>query len=221
MRVLIADRHILFREGLERLLSTEPDFEVVGQASRLGETVEQALRLAPDLVLLDVELADGSGLDALRQIMARRPQSTVVVFTNRDTDEYLFEAFRAGARGYLIKDTPFASLLTALRRLRQGEPVLSRAMTSRIVQEFYRSGRMAAPDGPALESLTARELQVLRHLARGASNREIADRIVISEHTVKVHVRHILEKLELKNRSQAANAARRAGLVPGPGGQRG
>jgi DNA-binding NarL/FixJ family response regulator len=221
MRVLIADRHVLFREGLERLLSGEPDFTVVGQASRRGEAVALAVELQPDLVLLDVELADGSGLEALREIMAQRPASTVVVLTHRDTDETLFAAFRAGASGYLNKDMPFASLLLALRRLRQGEPALSRAMTARIVQEFHRSGRAAAPGGPPLESLTARELQVLRHLGSGASNREIAGRLMISEHTVKVHVRNILEKLGLKNRSQAAHVARRASLGQGPGEPRG
>jgi DNA-binding NarL/FixJ family response regulator len=166
-------------------------------------------------------LLDATGFDALKEIMSRRPESTVVMLTNRDTDEYLFEAFRSGARGYLLKDTPFATVLTALRALRHGEPVLSRAMTSRIVQEFYRSGKQVSPELSALDSLTARELQVLRQLGTGASSRDIATRLVISEHTVKVHVRNILEKLDLKNRSQAANVARRNGLAHHAGEQSG
>lgn len=212
MKVLIADQHVLFREGLERLLSSEPDFQVIGQASRVHEAIEQAITLKPDLVLMDIGLMDGSGLEALKEIMARRPESTVVILTVTDADEYLFEAFHSGARGYLLKDTPIAKLLTALRALRQGEPILSRTMTSRIIKEFYRSGRTLNLEISALDSLTARELEVLRHIGTGASNRDIASRLVISEHTVKVHVRNILEKLKLKNRSQAASFARRSGF---------
>jgi DNA-binding NarL/FixJ family response regulator len=211
--VLIVDQHVLFSEGLERLLSHEPDFRVVGRTDRLQEAVNKAVSLAPDLVLMELELRDGSGLEAMQQILARRPESAIVILTTHDSDAHLFEAFRFGARGYWVKDSAFATLLTALRALRNGELVLSRTMTSRVVQEFYRSRLHITENQAALDGLTTREQQVLGQLATGASNREIAERLVISEYTVKAHVRNILEKLGLKNRSQAAGLARRLGFV--------
>jgi DNA-binding NarL/FixJ family response regulator len=211
--VLIADQHILFCEGLERLLSHEPDFRVIGRASRVQEAVDKVIHLAPDLVLMETELLDGSGLEAMQEILARRPECNVVILTNHDSDSHLFDAFRFGARGYWVKDSPFAKLLTALRALRSGELVLSRAMTSRVVDEFYRTQLHKTQDPTALDALTARELQVLGQLATGASNRDIAERLVISEYTVKAHVRNILDKLGLKNRSQAAGLARRLGFA--------
>ena len=211
--VLIVDQYVLFCEGLERLLASEPDFAVIGSASRLSEAVEKAVRLRPDLVLIDVDLADGSGLDGLREIMAQRPESTVVMLANRASDEALLTAIRCGARGFLLKDMPFATLLAALRALRQGEMALSRAMTSRVVREFCRAPAASLP-AIGLASLTPRERQVLFQLGAGASNREIAARLAISEYTVKAHVRNLLEKLGLKNRSQAAGVARRLGLMP-------
>lgn len=212
IRVLLVDAHVLFREGLERLLSGEPDFKVLGQAGLLREAVELAATLTPDLVLLDIGLANGTGLDTLRAILAVRPESTVVILTNEDSNENLFAALRAGARGYLLKTLTYAKLLTALRALRRGEPVLSRTMTTRIVEEFTRQGQPLNLELNMLQKLTTREVEILRHLSHGASNRDIAARLVISEHTVKVHVRNILDKLQLKNRSQAGTVARAGGF---------
>lgn len=210
--VLIVDEHVLFREGLERLLSGEPDFQVVGQVGWLREAVDKTAELTPDLVLLDTGLSNGSGLETLRAIMTQRPESNVVMLANEDSNEYLFDALRSGARGYLLKNLPFSKLLTALRSLRNGEPLLSRTMTKRIIEEISRLGQPLNLELSSLQMLTARELEVLRHIGMGGSNRDIAARLVISEHTVKVHVRNILEKLKLKNRSQAASIARARGI---------
>ena len=212
MTVLIVDEHVLFREGLERLLSGEPDFQVVGQAGRLREAVDKAAELIPDLVLLDIGSSNGNGFDTLRAILKQRPGSNVVMLANEDSNEYLFDALRSGARGYLLKNLPFSKLLTALRSLHNGEPLLSRTMTKRIIEEFSRLGQPLNLELSALQKLTARELEVLRHIGMGGSNRAIAARLVISENTVKVHVRNILEKLKLKNRSQAASIARARGI---------
>ena len=213
MKVVIVDDHLLFREGLASILAAGPDFDVVGHAGTAREAVEQAVRLQPDLVLMDVILRDSSGLEALRQILALRPECQVVMLSSIDSDEYLFEAFRSGARGYLLKSTSSTKLLKALNALKQGEPILSRQMMRRILDEFARLGKDDSANVLPTAHLTTRELEVLRHLGTGASNREIASRLVIAENTVKVHVRNLREKLDLKTRSQAANFAHRNGLA--------
>ncbi len=205
--VLIVDEHVLFREGLERLLSSEPDFRVVGQVGWLPQAVERVLSLKPDLVLMDVAARDGDGLEVVREIALRCPESAVVVLTVLDSDEVVFGALRAGARGYLHKDTPLAQLLAALRTLRQGETILARHLISRLVHEFSQDGQHGDLHLGELGQLTAREREVLRHLQTGATNQEIAERLVISEYTVKAHVHHILAKLKLRNRAQAAHFA--------------
>jgi DNA-binding NarL/FixJ family response regulator len=213
MKVLIVDNHLLFREGLASILGAGTDFDVVGHAGTCREAVEQAAKLQPDVVLMDMQLPDGSGLEALQQIVARRPECQVVMLTSVDSDEFLFEAFRAGARGYALKSMSSAKLVKALNALKQGEPLLSRQMMRRILEEFSRLGRNDGASILPTANLTARELEVLRHLGTGASNHEIAARLVISQNTVKVHVRNIREKLDLKTRSQAANFATRNGLA--------
>ena len=219
MKVLIVADNILFREGLAYILSSRTTFEVVGHVGTARAAVERAIQQQADLVLMDVELPDGSGLEALREIVARRPSCNVVILSGLDSDEYLFEAFRSGARGYILKSTTSAHLLKALEILAQGQPILSRQMAQRIVQEFSRLGHGRPANQPELEQLTAREREVLRHLATGASNGEIAARLFISKNTTKVHVRNIREKLGYQSRGQLMSFARRCGLLPPPPAQ--
>jgi DNA-binding NarL/FixJ family response regulator len=214
VKILIVDQHILFREGLQSLLSREPDMEVVGQTGTVQGAVEQAVRLKPDVVLIDTCLRDGSGLEALRQIKAQQPETRVVILSEQDSNENLLEAFRTGTNGYILKDTPIESLVAALRALGRGEPILSRLLTRRIVEEYARLGYESSGGDVSLDNLTARELEVLRHVGSGASNREIAARLSISEHTVKAHVRNVFEKLRLEKRSQMVNVSRRYIVVP-------
>lgn len=211
MRVLIADGHVLFGEGLRSLLQAEQGFEIVGQARTTLETIEQTTALLPDVVLLSVNLADGNAFDALRAIAGRAPQCAAVVLTSSEADEELFEAFQAGAKGYVAKTTPVAHLAAALRALPAGQLVLSRHLANRLIQQFRLRSSLDARQPAALDQLTRREREVWQHVAGGATNQEIAAQLVISENTVKIHVRNILDKLSLKNRMEAASLARQVG----------
>jgi DNA-binding NarL/FixJ family response regulator len=214
MRVLIADPDRVFREGLYSLLAKAPEYTVVGQAGTAQEAFSTAVTLKPDLVLMDLAFEDASGWELLDGLIAKLPETNVVILTSQNTDEGLFEAIRRGARGYILKGLPWEKFVLTLRALQQGEVAISRTMATRLVDAFRLLA--AASDGRelhALSMLTAREMDVLGHLGAGASNQEIARRLVISEHTVKVHVRHILAKLKLKNRAQAAGLARRYGFA--------
>lgn len=213
LRVLIVDDHALFREGLVSLLSAQPDFQVVGQAGSVREAIVAARDLRPDLVLMDFGLPDGTGLEATRAILAEQPQIQMVFLTIHEDDERLFAAIRSGAKGYLLKDVPMAKLLAYLRGLERGEAAVSGAMTSHILSEFSRLQAPPQSDQAQVTELTPREAEVLRELAGGATNQEIASRLVISENTVKHHVRSILTKLNLRNRREAARFARQHGLT--------
>ncbi len=215
-RVLIVDANMIYREGLQALLSREPDFTVVGQTGSCQEAVGLVMALAPDLVLMDLHLPYDCGFNALRAIVADRPETAVVVLGSVDSDDVLLEAVRQGARGFLPKGTPFASLVAALRGLDHGELALSRSVMRRIVEEYRRNGDHPGAGPEALTLLTNRERQVLHILGSGADNRLIADQLVISEHTVKVHVHNILDKLHLRNRAQAASFAQRNRLGQAP-----
>ena len=213
-RILLVDDHVLFREGILSLLSSQPDLKVVGEAETVRDAVALARSLQPDLVLMDFSLPDGSGLEATQAILAERPDAKVVFLTVHDDDERLFGAIRAGATGYLFKNVRAAELLKSLRGVLRGEAGISPALARRILDEFSRLP--AAPPPGAVESieLTARELEVVRELARGASNREIARRLVISENTVKNHVRNVLGKLQVRSRRDIVSYARSHGLIP-------
>jgi DNA-binding NarL/FixJ family response regulator len=212
MKILIIDEHILYRESLTQLFSRQPDMSVVGEGGSVREAIEFARRLRPDLILMDFSLPDGTGLDAAAQILNEQPTARIIFMTTQDNDERLFSAVRLGVRGYLMKNIPTSRLLSAMRGVEHGEAALSREMTARLMGEFARSQSQAPHQEPPFAGLTARELQVLRELATDATNREIADRLFISENTVRNHMHSILEKMGVPSRREAILMARRHGI---------
>lgn len=214
LKILLVDDHALFREGLVSLLNSQTDVEVVGQGGSVGEAVTLTRQLQPDLVLMDFVLLDGTGVEATLAILAERPQTRIIFLTVHEDDERLFAAIRAGAVGYLLKNVRAAELLMTLRGVARGEAGISRMVASRILEEFARlpvtSSQPALPPGA---DLTSREIEIVRELARGASNRDIARKFVISENTVKNHVRNVLAKLHLHSRRDIASYARDRGLT--------
>lgn len=213
INVLLVDDHSLFREGMVSLLSSQPDIKVVGQAGSVREAVAKAQDLQPDLVLMDLGLPDGSGLEATRAILANQPAAKIVILTVHENDEQLFAAVRAGAVGYLFKNIRAGELLKRLRDVAQGDAGLSPAIARRILDEFSRLPSPPAASNSA-SGLTAREIEIVHELAQGATNREIARKFVISENTVKNHVRNVLSKLHLHSRRDLASYARDHGLSP-------
>jgi len=210
IKVVIVDDHILFREGLLSIIRLEPDIQVIGQAGTVREAVEMVSSLNPDIVLMDFGLPDGTGVDATRAIMQDHPECKIVFLTMSEQDENLFAAIRGGARGYLLKNMHPTKLVATLKSVARGESALSRSMTARVIEEFSRT---KAPEHGGDPTLTRRELDILRELASGFSNSEIADHLVIAENTVKYHVHSILGKLALSDRREAAEYARKHGLI--------
>jgi DNA-binding NarL/FixJ family response regulator len=213
VRVLLADDQKLVRAGFRMILKTEPGLEVVGEAEDGLDVVEAARRLQPDVVLMDIRMPKVDGLEATRRILSGpAPRPRVLVLTTFDLDEYVYEALRAGASGFLLKDAPEEQLIAAIRVAADGGAMFSPSVTRRLIEEFSsRAGRREPP--PVLTELTPRELEVLRLVARGLSNAEIAAELVVSEHTAKTHVAHILAKLTLRDRVQAVVLAYESGLV--------
>jgi len=216
IRILIADDQSLVRAGFRLVLSSHDDMEVVGEASNGREAVHSAGRLAPDVVLMDIRMPELDGIGATREITARH-DARVLVLTTYDLDEYVYDALQAGASGFLLKDTPPDQLADGIRAVADGEALLAPTVTRRLIEEFTRVGRNRKARPAALDELTPRELEVLRLLARGLSNGEIAAELVLSEATVKTHVAHVLGKLGLRDRVQAVVLAYESGLVT-PGG---
>jgi DNA-binding NarL/FixJ family response regulator len=210
--ILIIDDHVIFREGLVSLLVKQPDFKVVGEAGSVHEAIRKARELKPDLILMDFNLPDGTGLDATRMILTERPETMIVFLTISDDDERVFEAIRNGAKGYLLKDLSVTDLLASLRSLQKGELALTRKMASQVLGRFVSSQTDQFTPGEGAGALTPRELEVLHELAFGATNQEIALCLVISVNTVKNHIQSILKKLGLKNRREAAAYASRLRL---------
>ena len=209
MKVLIVDDHILYREGLVSMLASYPDFSVVGEAGSVREAIDRTIEMKPDLVLMDISLPDGTGLEALRAIVSHRPDTKVVMLTIHETEDLLLTAIRYGAVGYLVKSITMSKLILSLRALGRGETALSRTMISRVVDEFQRVTKTGVRDDKVLDLLTAREEEVLRMLGKGAMNQEIAKQLYISPNTVKVHIHNILKKMNFRNRKEAAQFARR------------
>ena len=211
-RLLLVDDHVLFRNGLASVFNYQPDFKVVGQAGSVREGLALARELKPDLILMDFTLPDGTGLDALRAILVDQPAVKIVFLTVHDDDERLFAVLRAGALGFLPKNVRAADLLQRVRGVLRGEVGLLPVVAARILKEFASTpaSTSASADQP---TLTTREIEIVAELAQGSSNREIAHKFVISENTVKNHVRNVLSKLQLRNRREIINYARRHGLT--------
>jgi DNA-binding NarL/FixJ family response regulator len=224
IRVLLVDDQALFREGLETLLSVHKDIQVVGQASNGQEAVEVAAQVRPDVVLMDVRMPILDGVRATRRLKKALPQCRVIVLTTFDDDEYVFDALRAGAVGYLLKDVGSAQLVEAIRAAARGESILEPSVAAKVIAEFTRVSSMVPSaqmeqlveplsERELVEPLSERELEILGLIARGGSNKEIADQLFIAEGTVKNHVTHILGKLGVRDRTQAALKARELGLL--------
>ena len=214
VRLLLVDDHALFREGIISLLSYQDDFTVVGEAEDAKSALDQARALEPDIVLMDIELPGEDGVVATQRLKTEMPAVTVVMLTVRDDSQTLFEALKVGAQGYLVKNMRSRELLEQLRGLTRGEAALSRRMAARILEEIR---GQTEPLGPE-EALTARELEVLQLVAARLSNAEIAEHLVISEHTVRNHMKSILSKLHLRSRHQAAAYGVARGWLPRPKG---
>lgn len=208
--VLIIDDHALFREGLVSIFHAAEDFKVVGQAGTVAEGIEKARQLKPDIILMDFSLPDGTGLDATKIILDELPDCKIIFLTIYETDENLLAAIRLGAKGYMLKNVSSSSLLASLRGLRDGEIAMSRKMLSRLL-EFARESPTIQKN-EILSKLSRREIDILSELEDGSSNAEIAQRLFLSENTVKHYIHSILDKLGLENRRQAAIIARQLGL---------
>jgi DNA-binding NarL/FixJ family response regulator len=214
IRILLADDQSLFRESLHAFLSLQPDYLVVGEASNGEETIRLAGLLKPDVILMDVRMPVMDGVEATRRIHATQPGCRVIMLTTFDDDEYVFEALRNGAVGYLLKDASADKLHEAVQAAARGDSFLQPSITSKVLGEFTRLAKLAPQQAlPLAEALSPRELEILRMIATGATNREIATRLYIAEGTVKNHVTEILGKLGVTDRTQAALKARDLGLL--------
>ena len=212
IRVLVADDQQLVRSGFRMILRSDPELDVVGEAADGVEALQLARELGPDVVLMDVRMPRVDGIEATRRISGLPTPPRVLVLTTFDLDEYVFAALRAGASGFLLKDAPETQLLSAIRVVADGGSLFAPSVTRRLIERFADLGDPASSP-PGLDALTPREVEILRLLARGLSNAEIAAQLVVSEHTVKTHVARVLSKLDLRDRTQAVIAAYESGLV--------
>jgi DNA-binding NarL/FixJ family response regulator len=211
IRVVVADDQSMVRAGFRLLLSHEQDIEVVAEARDGLEAVDKAARYRPTVVLMDIRMPELDGLEATRRILAGDDAARILILTTFDLDEYVYEALRAGASGFVLKDDPPEQLLAAIRTVAGGDALLSPGITKRVIKQFNRIPRPVPPK--ELDDLTAREQEILRLIATGLSNAEIGERLYISETTVKTHVTHILQKLGLRDRVQAVVLAYQTGLL--------
>jgi DNA-binding NarL/FixJ family response regulator len=211
IRVLLADDQDLVRAGLRMILTSEADLDLVAEAADGESAVAQARATQPDVILMDVRMPQLDGIEATRRVMGMDRPPAVIVLTTFDLDEYVYRALRAGAQAFLLKDTPEQQLLAAIRVVAAGGSLFAPSVTRRLIERF--TDTAPTPDPGRLQSLSPRELEVLQLVARGLSNSEIADRLLISEHTTKTHVASVLAKLNLRNRVQAVVLAYESGLV--------
>lgn len=208
--MLVADDQAMVRSGFRMLLGGEPDIEVVAEAGNGLEAVQKAARFDPTVVLMDIRMPDVDGLEATRQIVAADPSARVLILTTFDLDEYVYEALRAGASGFVLKDDPPEQLIAAVRTVAAGDALLSPAVTKGVIKQFTRVPRPSPPK--ELNELTDREREIFALIADGLSNAEIGERLYIGETTVKTHITHIFQKLNLRDRVQAVVLAYRAGV---------
>src|SRR5579863_450146 len=221
IRILLCEDQTLMRQGLHTVLELEPGFQVVGEAANGEEAIQRYLQLqaegnGPDIVLMDIQMPRKNGVQATAAIIAHDPDASIIMLTTFDYDDYVFEAIKAGARGYLLKDVPASELKATICKVYAGEPFIQPQVASKLLVEFGRKERSvanAATNVPTAEELSGREVDVIKLLAAGASNRDIADKLVLAEGTVKNHVSNILSKLHAENRTQAANMARERKLI--------
>jgi DNA-binding NarL/FixJ family response regulator len=210
IRVLVADDQSMVRAGFRMLLSGEEDIEVVAEASNGLEAIDKAARFHPTVILMDIRMPELDGLEATRRILAADSAARILILTTFDLDEYIYEALKAGASGFVLKDDPPEQLIAAVRTVSAGEALLSPAITKRVIEHFTRIPRPTLPK--EIDELTARERDVFRLIAAGRSNAEIAQELYISDTTVKTHVTHIFQKLGLRDRAQAVVLAYQTGL---------
>jgi DNA-binding NarL/FixJ family response regulator len=211
IRVLIADDHTVVRDGLRSMLAREPDFEVVGEAADGQAAVRLATRVQPDVILMDLRMPILDGVEAMRQIRESGTPAKLLVLTTFDTDEYIFQAIEAGARGYLLKDSSRDELFRAIRAIHAGESLIQPAVAARVLDRFAQISRSARENDT--DSLSARELNVLENLAKGLANKEIAAQLSVSENTVKTHVASIFQKLGVSDRTGAVTTGLQRGLI--------
>jgi DNA-binding NarL/FixJ family response regulator len=211
IRVLVADDQSMVRAGFRMLLAEEADIDVVAEASNGREALDKAARFHPTVVLMDIRMPELDGLEATRRILAADPTARILILTTFDLNEYIYEALRAGASGFVLKDDPPEQLIAAIRTVAAGDALLSPSVTKRVINQFTHIARPTPP--PELDELTGREREILRLIAEGLSNAEIGERLYISETTVKTHVTHVLQKLNLRDRVQAVVLAYQSGLV--------
>jgi DNA-binding NarL/FixJ family response regulator len=211
IRVLVADDQSMVRAGFRMLLSQEHDIEVVAEASNGREAIDKASRFHPTIVLMDIRMPELDGLQATRRILAKDDAARILILTTFDLDEYVYEALRAGASGFVLKDDPPEQLLSAIRTVAGGDALLSPSITKRVIERFARIPQLTPRK--ELQDLTERELDVLRLIARGLSNAEIGEKLYISDTTVKTHITHIFQKLDLRDRVQAVVFAYETGLL--------
>ena len=216
-RVLLADDQALVRAGFRMILEAQPDIDVVGEAADGAQAVSQARQLDPDVVLMDIRMPNVDGIEATRRLAQAASTARVLILTTFDLDDHVYESFRAGASGFLLKNVPPEQLVSAVRTVAAGDALLAPALTRRLIEEFVARPRVGSTLPATLCDLSPRELEVLRHLAGGLSNAEIASQLFVSQGTVKTHVTRILTKLGLRDRVQAVVFAYETGLVqPGP-----
>jgi DNA-binding NarL/FixJ family response regulator len=213
IRVLVADDQSMVRAGFRMLLAGEEDIEVVAEASNGLEAIDKAARFKPAVVLMDIRMPELDGLEATRRILAADDAARILILTTFDLDEYVYEALRSGASGFVLKDDSPEQLLAAIRTVAGGDALLSPAITKRVIQKFARTPRPSPPK--ELDDLSEREREVFRLIAQGLSNAEIAQGLYISETTVKTHITHILQKLNLRDRVQAVVLAYQTGVFDG------
>ena len=210
IKVLIVDDHTVVRDGLTAMLGRESDFHAVGEAANGVQAVERSRQLKPDVILMDLRMPELDGIQAMRQIREDDPTVKFLVLTTYDSDEYIFDAIEAGAKGYLLKDTSRQELFRALRAASRDESLIEPAVAGKVLNRLAQLSRQATSDG---ETLSERELEVLKHLAKGSANKEIASTLSISESTVKTHVANIFHKLEVNGRMEAVTKAMQKGII--------
>jgi DNA-binding NarL/FixJ family response regulator len=214
VKVVLVDDQAMVRTGFRMILSAEPGIEVVAEAGDGHEAIEQARRMRPDVVLMDIRMPRKDGIAATREITeALGDQTRVLMLTTFDLDEYVYDALRAGASGFLLKDAPPEELVSAIKVIAEGDALLAPSVTRRLISEFAQRGTRPSDADGRLDELTEREVEVLRELAKGATNAEIAETLFVSETTVKTHVSHVLSKLGIRDRVQAVVVAYESGLV--------